>query len=43
MDFAKFFRKMFGLRKGSVADPHSFYADPDPGFFFNADLNPDPG
>ena len=28
----------------SVVDPHSFYANPDPGFFFNADpdLDPDP-
>ena len=29
------------LVKGSVVDPHSFFADPDPAVFLNAD--PDPG
>ena len=24
-------------------DPHSFYADPDPAVFLNADPDPDPG
>ena len=24
-------------------DPHSFYADPDPAFFLNADPDPGPG
>ena len=27
----------------SAVDPHSFYADPDPAVFLNADPYPDPG
>ena len=26
-----------------AVDPHSFYADPDPAVFLNADPDPDPG
>ena len=28
---------------GMAVDPHSFYADPDPAFFLNADPDPGPG
>ena len=27
---------------GSVVDPHSLYADPDPAFYLNADPDPAP-
>ena len=29
--------------KTRAVDPHSFYADPDPADFLNADPDPDPG
>ncbi len=28
--------------KARAVDPHSFYADPDPAVFLNADPDPDP-
>ena len=28
--------------QGRAVDPHSFYADPDPAVFLNADPDPDP-
>ncbi len=32
----------FQLYSDIVGDPHQFYADPDPAFHLNADLDPDP-
>ena len=34
-------RAYYKLRTSRAVDPHSFYADPDPAVFLNAD--PDPG
>ena len=31
-----------GILKTRAVDPHSFYADPDPAVFLNADPDPDP-
>ena len=32
-----------GLGQSRAVDPQSFYADPDPAVFLNADPDPDPG
>ena len=34
---------MGGGGEARAVDPHSFYADPDPAIFLNADPVPDPG
>ena len=36
-------KKSKRLAQTRAMDPHSFYVDPDPAFFLNADLDPDPG
>ena len=37
-----FFNIMFKYLFGRAVDPHSFFADPDPAVFLNADPDSDP-